>query len=168
MAFHRLVLFALRTFLLLPYHLQDLCLLPLHWFCPQRCKAAFSRLSLLSSSTGTHYISFDRLLVSSTFVHNPVDVTAFTGFETGLRRGRTEVTNTFSVACKLIKNVIETIPSVCVAPLGKQGRWEKVRAGPQCTTEINFNEKNNAAYQTRKLQSVGNTVWKGFVLWCWD
>jgi len=47
-----------------------------------------------------------------------VNLTALTSFETGLRRGQTEVTSIFSVACKVIKKVIEKIPltSVCVTP----------------------------------------------------
>ena len=70
------------------------------------------------------YVYFDCLLVGSSFVRNPVNVTALTGFEIGLRRGRTEVTSTSSVACKVIKKVVEKIPLtfVCIAPPEKWGR----------------------------------------------
>lgn len=50
---------------------------------------------LLSMFTVMPYVYFDCLLVRSSFVHNPVNVTALMGFETGLRRGRIEVTSTF-------------------------------------------------------------------------
>lgn len=70
------------------------------------------------------YLYLDCLLVVSSFVHNPVNVAAPSGFETGLRTDRTEVTSTFLVACKLIKKVIEKIPLtfVCLAPPEKWGR----------------------------------------------
>lgn len=70
------------------------------------------------------YVCFDCLLVRSSFVHNPVNVTTLTGFETGLRRGRTEVASIFSVDDKVIKKVIEKIPltSVCIAPPEKWGK----------------------------------------------
>lgn len=65
-----------------------------------------------------HYVYGDCLLVKSSLIHKPMNVIALTGFETGLRRGRTEVTSTFLVAHKVIKKVIEKIPLtfVCVAP----------------------------------------------------
>ncbi|KAK2525569.1 hypothetical protein Q9966_011305 [Columba livia] len=44
------------------------------------------------------YLYLDCLLVVSSFVHNPVNVAAPSGFETGLRTDRTEVTSTFLVA----------------------------------------------------------------------
>lgn len=51
-------------------------------------------------------------------------LTTLTGFETGLRRGRTEVASIFSADDKVIKKVIEKIPltSVCTAPPEKWGK----------------------------------------------